>query len=436
MGEFLDFVYKNFNYKLYIPDQYQKEKEMPLLVMLHGCGQDPDDFAAGTKMNVLAEHENFIVLYPDMNHLFNPADPAGYNPLGCWNWFLDQNQHRGKGHPKLIYNMIGEVKKKYSIDSQKVYAAGFSAGASLACILGVTYPDVYNGIAICSGLAYDAANVFLLTDPLAEAAANAMLYGVSDPYACGNSAFHEMGKYKRKMPVIVFHGTWDTTVHPINGEQVIIQWAQTNFLAEGGHGKADVTPAQVKRDTINGKSFTRKIYSDGNADPLLELWMVDQMEHAWSGGSLDGSFTDPSGPKATEIIWKFLSKNHFLNNESRTATPMEAAPKTSPMETEQIPLSASEIAASESSIHIQDNPSNDSTKGNQGAAPSKRAIDLVETNSESSTEARDLTPSEFHIESKENALSETSIKTQDKAAAKSPLKNLFRIVSKFTKKKR
>lgn len=308
MGNFLNFVYQDFKYKLFVPSEYNSNIESPLLVMLHGCEQNPDDFAAGTNMNILAEKENFLVLYPDMNHPLNLSDPAAYNPFGCWNWFFDKNQHRGKGHPKLIYEMINEVKSKYKIDSNQVFAVGLSAGGSLACILGVTYPDVFNGIGICSGLAYDAANVFFLTDPMAEEAKKRMEKGVADPFACGNSAFREMGEYKKKMRVIVFHGICDTTVHPINAQQVIIQWAQTNFLVEGGKGLANVTPAQVKSDIINGRSYTQHSYNDGDSEPLLELWMIDHMGHSWSGGSPNGSYTDLLGPNTTEIIWNFLTE--------------------------------------------------------------------------------------------------------------------------------
>ena len=298
MGEFLDFSYNNYKYKLYVPDEYHSEQESPLMVMLHGCGQNPDDFAAGTNMNTLAEKENFLVLYPDMNRHFKPSDMTGYNPFGCWNWFFDNNQHRGKGHPKLIYDMINEVKGTYNIDSTKVYAAGLSAGASLACILGVTYPDVFNGIGICSGVAYDAAKVFILTDPMADEAKKRMEKGVPDPYACGNSAYEEMGEYQKKMRVIVIHGIHDTVVHPINAQQVITQWAQTNFLVDGGEGLADVTPAVIKSDLLNGKSYTQHIHHDEEGEPLLELWMIDQMGHTWSGGNPEGSYTDPEGPNA------------------------------------------------------------------------------------------------------------------------------------------
>jgi len=342
LGEFLDFVYQDFKYKLYVPGKYSSDKESPLLVMLHGCGQNPDDFATGTDMNTLAEKENFLVLYPDMNHPLNPREPAAYNPLGCWNWFLDKNQHRGEGHPKLIYEMILEVKSTYKIDSNQVYAAGLSAGGSLACILGATYPDVFNGIGICSGLPYDAANVFFLTDPMAEEAKKCMEKGVSDPYECGNSAFQEMGEFKKKMRVIVFHGICDTTVHPINSQQVITQWAQTNFRVENGIGLADITPARVNSNIINGRSYTQHVYHDRDSEPLMELWMINQMGHTWSGGNPNGSFTDPFGPNATEIIWNFFRKHYPQSEEKRMETPVKKT-VTVPMELELHPLAKSPV---------------------------------------------------------------------------------------------
>ena len=394
MGEFLDFVYQDFKYKLYVPSEYTSDTESPLLVMLHGCGQNPDDFAAGTNMNTLAEKKNFLVLYPDMNHPLNPLDPAGYNPFGCWNWFLDKNQHRGEGHPKLIYEMIHEVKSKYKIDSNKVYAAGFSAGGSLACILGVTYPDVFSGIGIYSGLAYDAANVFFLTDPMAEEAKRRMEKGVPDPYECGNNAFQEMGEYKKKMRVIVFHGTYDTTVNPINSQQVITQWAQTNFLVEGGIGLADVTPSLVKSDLINGKSYTQHGFNNGDGEPLLELWMIDDMGHSWSGGSPNGSYTDPSGPNATEIIWNFLSQPQQQPEEKRIETPANT-----PVE---LPVNV----LIPSPVHPP-----------------------VETPTE--------TAAELPIESSDKISIELTVKPQDESPSETPKKNFFRrLLSKLMKKKK
>ncbi len=330
MGEFIDLIYHDFKYKLYIPGELNLDKESPLMVMLHGCGQNPEDFAAGTNMNTLAEKEKFLVLYPDMNQFFNPTNITAYNPYGCWNWFLEQNQHRGKGHPKQINEIINEVKRTYKIDTNEVYAVGLSAGGSLACILGATYPDVFNGIGVCSGVPYGAANVFFLTDPMAEGAKKSMEKGVSDPHECGYSAFQEMGEFKKKMRVIVFHGICDTIVHPINGQQVIAQWAQTNFLVEGGIGHANVTPDLIESDIANGYSYTRHVYHDEDI-PQMELWMIDRLGHTWSGGNPKGSYTDALGPNASEIIWNFFN-NHPQQQEENVIESSEEKPTPSQVE--------------------------------------------------------------------------------------------------------
>jgi poly(hydroxyalkanoate) depolymerase family esterase len=303
---------EGFYYKLYIPSGYKKGMEVPLMVMIHGCKQNPNDFAAGTQMNELAEIENFIVLYP-----FHPVQ-FPINPGGCWTWCTEVNQHRqeslGLGEGDIIVDMINQVKNDYSIDSNRVYAAGLSSGAAMTSILGASYPEVFCAIGICSGLEYGAATIDLgaVFDPWEELQepTNAMAKGGPDPYECGNKAFIEMEGNKRKMPVIIFHGTSDTIVHPINAEQLTIQWLQTNFLVEGGDGgKANVNPASVTSGIINGKSYLQTVYNDLNNHPLMELWLVNGMGHAWSGGSSKGSYTDPEGPNASSIIWDFFTRH-------------------------------------------------------------------------------------------------------------------------------
>lgn len=169
MGDFKDYWYGGNMYKLYVPKKASKGNSLPLIVMLHGCKQDPDQFAEETKMNLLAEKENVILLYPAMDRWFNYPfdDPNKVNIDGCWNWFLDINQHRGTGLPKMIVGMMDDAEKvlhkDYSvhINRKEVYAVGLSAGGAMACILGVTYPDRFSGIAICSGLPYDAVDTHL-----------------------------------------------------------------------------------------------------------------------------------------------------------------------------------------------------------------------------------------------------------------------------------
>ncbi|WP_338469709.1 PHB depolymerase family esterase [Niallia sp. XMNu-256] len=323
MGEFKEYQFESFMYKLYVPRNFIKEKDLPLIVMLHGCKQDTDQFAEETKMNSLAEKEGFILLYPQMDRLYNYPldDPRKVNVEGCWNWFLDSNQHRGKGLPKSIVDMIYHAEKILKNDYHiqiiwnKVFAAGLSAGGAMACILGVTYPDIFSGIAIVAGLPYDAVNSNIWLEPWTRTADYVLKYGVIDPYECGNTAFTEMKKafketgIPQKMPVIVFHGVSDTRVYPINGEQLIIQWAQTNFRIEGGIGKVNATPSVVNAGiSTNGRGYTQQIYKENNNTPLMEYWLIHGMHHAWPGGNENGIYTDPLGPDAASIIWDFFTK--------------------------------------------------------------------------------------------------------------------------------
>ena len=131
-----------FTYKVYVPSTYTGLSKVPLIVMLHGCQQDADDFAAGTEMNKLAEEKGFIVLYPQMNYFANSN--------GCWNWFYEYNQFRGNGEPDIIKDMIDHITTKYAIDSTNIYLAGMSAGGFMANVMAIAYPDIFKAVGIHS----------------------------------------------------------------------------------------------------------------------------------------------------------------------------------------------------------------------------------------------------------------------------------------------
>ena len=187
-------------YRLFIPSRYQGQP-LPLIVMLHGCTQSPDDFAAGTRMNFIADEQPCFVVYP--------AQRSDANQAKCWNWFRTTDQQRGKGEPSLIAGITRQIMRDYSVDPKRVYVAGLSAGAAAAAIMGATYTDLYAAVGVHSGLACGAA-----TD--LPSALLAMRQG-------GGSDHRTVSGDRPTVPTIVFHGDRDSTVHPNNGDQVIEQ---------------------------------------------------------------------------------------------------------------------------------------------------------------------------------------------------------------------
>jgi poly(hydroxyalkanoate) depolymerase family esterase len=265
-------------YKLYVPRGYQGQA-LPLIVMLHGCKQHPDDFAAGTGMNDIAEQHNCFVAYPAQAHNANGSN--------CWNWFKADDQQRDRGEPSIIADITREVIREYHIDPSRVYVAGLSAGGAMAAIMGATYPELYAAIGIHSGLPYGAAHDL----PSAFAA---MKSGMA------NTVGKPAASRKGPIPVIVFHGDKDATVHSRNGEQAL---AQCTAGTEQGRPKVTVETGKVPQ----GRTYTRSIQHDGNGKSVAEQWVVHGAGHAWSGGSRKGSYTDPKGPNAAQEMMRFFN---------------------------------------------------------------------------------------------------------------------------------
>ena len=267
-------------YRLFIPSRYH-ERPLPLVVMLHGCTQSPDDFAAGTGMNFIAEEQDCFVVYP--------AQPSQANQAKCWNWSRTADQQRGRGEPSLIAGITRQIMRDYSVDRKRIYVGGLSAGAAAAAIMGATYDDLYAAIGIHSGLACGVA-----TD--LPSALVAMRQGGSDPKVISGG--------RTPVPTIVFHGDRDATVHPSNGGQILEQSVRTIR-----------TQKKVHRGQVpGGHAYTRTILSDASGRGMLEHWNIHGAGHAWSGGSPAGSYTDPRGPDATREMLRFFLE-HSLQEE-------------------------------------------------------------------------------------------------------------------------
>jgi poly(hydroxyalkanoate) depolymerase family esterase len=258
-------------YKLFIPSRYQGQP-LPLVVMLHGCTQSPDDFAAGTRMNFLAEEQNCFVVYPEQ--------PSGANQAKCWNWFRTSDQQRGGGEPSLIAGITRQIMRDYSIEPKRVYVVGLSAGGAAAAIMGATHADLYAAVGIHSGLACGAAS------DLPSAFVAMRQGGGSEAIADG----------RPPVPTIVFHGDRDTTVHPNNGERILQQST-----------KAMRPTSKVVRGRVpDGHAYTCTILTDAGGGAISEHWNIHGAGHAWSGGSPVGSYTDSRGPDATREMLRFF----------------------------------------------------------------------------------------------------------------------------------
>ncbi|TAG49034.1 MAG: phospholipase [Betaproteobacteria bacterium] len=284
------------NFSLYVPEHPlgKDTAPMPLLVMIHGCKQSADDFARGTRMNDLAAREGFAVLYAEQSSFANFRR--------CWNWF-EPNTAAGHGECAIVLEMIVAAKKLAKIDAHRVYAAGMSSGAALAGLLAFHHPDQFAGVAMHSGLPP-------LANPSASSAILAMRNGVRiDTGALAESYWEIQADFPP--PLIVIHGDDDHRVHERNATASMKLW---EALWEGAPDGA--APNEMTALTRNDKALPAAEGSRAYAQMDLlrsgrivaRSVRVAGLAHAWSGGNPELEFNDARAPDASELIWRFLSR--------------------------------------------------------------------------------------------------------------------------------
>jgi len=297
-GQFLARSYTNAlgtrSFKVFLPPGLERAGPVPLIVMLHGCDQDADDCARGSRLNGLAAAHTCVVVYPEQS--------AAANRRRCWNWFLPAHQVRDSGEPSLIAGISRQIMAEVAVDPRRVYVAGLSAGAAMAVVMGATYPDLYAAVASHSGLPYRAAR-----SPLE--ALRAMKQGGRDALRQGALAYRAMGEHARALPVMVIHGAADPIASVTNAYQTIAQWLAANHLSNGGadgDGASDLLARVHQGQSPAGYHYTRKVYVDERGRATLEQWIIEELGHALSGGAPEGSFTDARGPDISREIVRFF----------------------------------------------------------------------------------------------------------------------------------
>jgi poly(hydroxyalkanoate) depolymerase family esterase len=282
-------------YRLYLPSGYAAGRPLPLVVMVHGCMQDAEAFAAGTRMNALADRERFMVLYPEQRAIAN-ADR-------CWNWF-DPSTHTGGGEAAIVSGMVHAVAASYAVDPSRVYVAGLSSGGALASILGSCCAELFAACAVHSGVMFQAARSVAGARRAIESGS------AHDPAAAASDAFRISGRRVDAIPALVIHGSDDARVHPMNAEQTAAQFVQLNRLAR----PADVVRISEKsRGTPGSAGYAYRIHDHLFDDrPLVRRIVIEGLEHAWSGGDPRLPYNDPRGPDASELIWAFFGEHRCV----------------------------------------------------------------------------------------------------------------------------
>jgi poly(hydroxyalkanoate) depolymerase family esterase len=263
-------------YWLFRPAGVKFGERLPLMVMLHGCHQDAKSFAASTRMNALAARERFLVLYPEQDRLSNPQ--------GCWNWF-DLKTGRAQAEAASIMATIERVCVLYAADRPRVAIAGMSAGASMAALLAIRYPARFKAVAMHSGVPPGSADSGL-------SAARAMRGGLQ-PLPLSSA--------ERLPPLMVIHGDGDRLVSARNADAAARLWAEAG-------GAKETAPRAVRRGQRHPMTVTEFKRARRSQATLV---LIHALGHGWSGGAAKAHFSDPEGPDATRMIWRFAAK-HFL----------------------------------------------------------------------------------------------------------------------------
>lgn len=281
------------SYKLFVPADAVGAGPHPLIVDLHGCNSSADEEARWSRFNRYAETDTFLVAYPEQS--------ADANGSGCWNWFLPNQQRRDSEEPSIIAGIADTIAQAYDVDPARTYITGISAGAAMANIVAVNYPDRFAAVMIYAGCEYQGTTC---TAGIAYLPAE----------VSGERAYQAMGDHARVIPALVLQGSQDVQVPYPNADLIVGQYLASDDWADDGANNGSVSrePARTEIGQVpGGHSYEIDSYENAQGCVLVQRWLVNGMGHAWSQGESDGSprdllLTDPLGPDLTRATLDFL----------------------------------------------------------------------------------------------------------------------------------
>ncbi len=305
-----EFSYKGMNksYLLFSPPQTAAARNRPLLVLLHGCLQNAEEFATLTRINELAIRENFFVVLPEQD--------GHVNAMGCWSWFepINQNSQQdfkldSQSHASerdWIAALADSLVEKTQANPEAVFVAGLSAGGAMAVNLASCYPDTFAGVGVFSGVSFAAAGSVL------EATKAMKLGSDITPQQSAERAFQcAKGKFGRPVHAFVFHGKNDRIVNAKNARQILDHFVAFNDLRDDGvankSAKYDLRERRKVKGSRKSRGYTLERYATEN-NAQAELVVVSRLGHVWSGGAEGSEFSSPKKPRASELLWNFMSR--------------------------------------------------------------------------------------------------------------------------------
>ncbi len=287
-------------WRLFVPERMRGAASPMLLVALHGCTQNANDFAAGTQLDAVAESEGFLVLYPEQ--------VASANARLCWNWYDVGHQDRGHGEPAIIAAMTQEVAREYGANVASVHLLGLSAGAAMATLTVVAFPELFATLVAASGVPWKAA-------PNVGRALVVMQKGAEQQLPGPEAMVSAMADRARAVPVLLVHGGKDAVVNVRNSEESAAQWVGVHDRLRSGASQPALVPdGEVSVRQENGYTIDERSWRDTARVAQVTLLRIEELGHAWSGGSPAGSFVDPKGPDISRRVARFCAAHPMFGS--------------------------------------------------------------------------------------------------------------------------